>query len=596
MEDMSINSESMYTIKPEKAYRLNQNREENHDLPSFEKFISIDNAESITIERIEQMKSKFEQSKQSSNLLKQQEKKNVKWSKEEDELLTSLVQENMGKSWKKISMMIEGRTAIQCLHRWTKILKPGLIKGPWTEEEDKMLINYVNFHGTNNFADCSRIIKGRNNKQCRERWFNVLNPRVLKGEWSLDEDYLIFRLFTKFGGKWIKFTPLFNGLRAENSIKNRFYSTIRRFNTMLRKQNKNYSDENAKIQAIFEDFRKQVIEKYSLENETDFQEYEIKQLGFNGTLTTKDKDDRSVAEFKSLPNICLPTSLIPILKIEKSSVQADISLPKKPIAVPADIHLNSNTKRGKNRFINRKLTADFSESSLNLLGVKDGKNQASKTPFLKVKQYPRRISDSINTFNVIKSINGQSVNSTPKASKTNEITKTLKIANASSIDQLQYGITKICDQPTFYFKDEQSIHLEKKIQGLTDKIYHDPFVLDKYTHFLGQSNETNEPNYGAQNENFKVFLKQFEDLELLLMNTITQISDNKLADQEEYSKESRKVSLMSSNQDLINYEAESLEQTITNGPMNVPINSYFEPSISFGNYKQEDYNYGYSIS
>lgn len=38
------------------------------------------------------------------------------------------------KNWKKIASHLVGRTDVQCLHRWQKVLKPGLIKGPWTKE------------------------------------------------------------------------------------------------------------------------------------------------------------------------------------------------------------------------------------------------------------------------------------------------------------------------------------------------------------------------------------------------------------------------------------------------------------------------------
>ena len=27
-----------------------------------------------------------------------------------------------------------GKTEVQCLHRWTKVLNPSLTKGPWTEQ------------------------------------------------------------------------------------------------------------------------------------------------------------------------------------------------------------------------------------------------------------------------------------------------------------------------------------------------------------------------------------------------------------------------------------------------------------------------------
>jgi hypothetical protein len=39
------------------------------------------------------------------------------------------VKENQAKNWKKVSECLEGRTPIQCLHRWQKVLNPSLIKG-----------------------------------------------------------------------------------------------------------------------------------------------------------------------------------------------------------------------------------------------------------------------------------------------------------------------------------------------------------------------------------------------------------------------------------------------------------------------------------
>jgi hypothetical protein len=57
-----------------------------------------------------------------------------KWTAEEDEILRNAVQKHGGRNWKKISDCLEGRTDVQCLHRWQKVLRPGLIKGPWTKE------------------------------------------------------------------------------------------------------------------------------------------------------------------------------------------------------------------------------------------------------------------------------------------------------------------------------------------------------------------------------------------------------------------------------------------------------------------------------
>lgn len=153
--------------------------------------------------------------------------KSGRWSSEEDDQLRRIVPFYGEKQWRKISLHMKGRTAIQCLHRWTKILKPGLVKGPWTEDEDRKLRDWVGREGPGKWSQCSSFIVGRSGKQCRERWFNNLNPVVKKGCWTEEEDDLIFKLYMQYGSSWSKIAKSLSG-RTENSIKNRFYSTIRK--------------------------------------------------------------------------------------------------------------------------------------------------------------------------------------------------------------------------------------------------------------------------------------------------------------------------------------------------------------------------------
>jgi hypothetical protein len=52
----------------------------------------------------------------------------------QDEALRRAVMLNGAKNWKKIAEAVPGRTDVQCLHRWQKVLNPDLVKGPWTKE------------------------------------------------------------------------------------------------------------------------------------------------------------------------------------------------------------------------------------------------------------------------------------------------------------------------------------------------------------------------------------------------------------------------------------------------------------------------------
>lgn len=150
-----------------------------------------------------------------------------KWTQEEDDNLVKLVKKYGMKRWKEISENMISRSPVQCLHRWTKILKPGLKKGSWTIEEDKKLLEWIRIEGPTKWSVCSEYIQGRSGKQCRERWFNTLNPNLKKGNWTPYEDYIICQQFKEYGSKWSKMSSFLPG-RTENSIKNRFYSTLRR--------------------------------------------------------------------------------------------------------------------------------------------------------------------------------------------------------------------------------------------------------------------------------------------------------------------------------------------------------------------------------
>ena len=100
--------------------------------------------------------------------------------------------------------------------------------GQFTLDEDLKLKEWVKNHGAKNWEACGRFIIGRNGKQCREHWNNCLNPELFKGEWTEEEDFLIMFFYDRCDGSWKKITSLFKG-RIENSVKNRFYSQLRKY-------------------------------------------------------------------------------------------------------------------------------------------------------------------------------------------------------------------------------------------------------------------------------------------------------------------------------------------------------------------------------
>ena len=66
----------------------------------------------------------------------------------------------------------------------------------------------------------------RTGKQCRERYFNHLQPNVKKGDWNSEEDVLILQLQTKIGNQWSNMVKLLPG-RTDNAIKNRYHALMK---------------------------------------------------------------------------------------------------------------------------------------------------------------------------------------------------------------------------------------------------------------------------------------------------------------------------------------------------------------------------------
>jgi hypothetical protein len=151
----------------------------------------------------------------------------ARWSPEEDELLRHLLHSGDRANWTELTPQFPGKTAQQIAERWSKVVDPALIKGSWTRDEDEVIIDFVTRFGNKNWTKLADLLPGRIGKQCRERWRNHLDPDNNREPWTPEEDALLIQLHEQHGNQWVKIATLMRG-RSDNHIKNRWNSTLRK--------------------------------------------------------------------------------------------------------------------------------------------------------------------------------------------------------------------------------------------------------------------------------------------------------------------------------------------------------------------------------
>jgi hypothetical protein len=155
-----------------------------------------------------------------------------KWTTTEDCNLTAAVQAYGGKNWAAIATLVPGRTKSQCYNRW--YVDPSIDQTPtrhtdkWGEDEVIKLVGAIHMHGDKDWAAISALVPGRMERECYERWQEILDPSIGHTPpraglwWTTEEDNkLKYAMHTHGDKNWFAISALVPG-RTKNQCWHRW--------------------------------------------------------------------------------------------------------------------------------------------------------------------------------------------------------------------------------------------------------------------------------------------------------------------------------------------------------------------------------------
>jgi len=189
----------------------------------------------------------------------------------------------------------------------------GWRKGPWTCDEDKLLIEYVNIHGEGRWNSVSRLAGlKRNGKSCRLRWVNYLRPDLKRGQITPQEETIILDLHARWGNRWSTIARSLPG-RTDNEIKN-YWRTHFKKKTKTPTADQSSSSDKAKTRLL----KRQQFHQQIMQSQQQHQHQLLRQLNqldmkkIMSLLlddTTDNNNNNQMAQFSGRQEVAAPNSI-----------------------------------------------------------------------------------------------------------------------------------------------------------------------------------------------------------------------------------------------------------------------------------------------
>jgi len=141
---------------------------------------------------------------------------------------------------------IPGRSSEQCFYRWKEMTRQKSTKDTWTKHDSVLLEDVIRKEERPNWyliaLSLGRLGVKKTAKQCKERWLTVVKPGIIRTPWSVSEDEVIVRFVTNHGKKWSILAKKLPG-RIPSHIKYRLNSILKNERRAFTKEIKNFLDE-----------------------------------------------------------------------------------------------------------------------------------------------------------------------------------------------------------------------------------------------------------------------------------------------------------------------------------------------------------------